>query len=83
MHTSYLWNFVDGQDSRHVETDVRVGSPNDCYHIVLDITHVIGEESVIVMSKFTLPKKKFHRGKICPAFTKIAVIDVEAQGNIG
>lgn len=76
MSTYYLWNLVRAQDGCHVEIDIGVGSTNNSYRIVLKITLIVWDESVLC-------GEKFHWGMHSLYWIEIVVIDIEAQGGVG
>lgn len=54
----------------------RTQSPNDCYEFVLKVTLIIGDEAMLC-------GKKIHCNLIESPWIKVALRDVESQGDIG
>ena len=74
IHISYLGKFVEAQNVGHVHAYVR--SPNGCYWIYL-------KAALVVWDRSSLRREKLHRSKVGPAHAEVAVVDVEAQGDVG
>lgn len=73
-HHSYLRNFVDVQNSCPMETDVRSHK---------DSSQIFGDPTFVVRNESALGEGKPHGSEVSPTWTKMAIIDVKAQRDIG
>lgn len=59
-----------------MDTDIGAGSTNHCNEIVLRLT-------LVVRDIFALSGEKFQGSTISPACAEVAVVDTEAQRDVG